>query len=342
MINNRFQPGSLLGKGSFASVFQGLDTHSQFPVAIKQTSKRFRMFFKVESQVLTQLSGKSGFPKLIWQGESNDSYYFVMNLLGPTLTQKIKTEVYSTVDICDMVQQIIKSLKKLHGKSYLHKDIKPENILTGLKNDKKYHLVDFGLAKKYIDLSNNFHMLMRNDAEFKGNLIFCSNNVLAGIEASRRDDVTSVLLIGILMARGGLPWTKDTQSVEMMIKSRSMVGLEDLMKGVPYELTQCYSYCLSLGFYQKPDYKYMIQLLGQCKNFYLQDRTEVIMVRSKKHKKKTARISIIRSKTEVNGIIEYPGACSTIKVQAPDFSNTLRKQINQMRKIDQEETLIDF
>ena len=144
------------------------------------------------------------------------------------------------------------------------------------------------------------------------------------------------------MARGGLPWTKDTQSVEMMIKSRSMVGLEDLMKGVPYELTQCYSYCLSLGFYQKPDYKYMIQLLGQCKNFYLQDRTEVIMVRSKKHKKKTARISIIRSKTEVNGIIEYPGACSTIKVQAPDFSNTLRKQINQMRKIDQEETLIDF
>ena len=328
MISNRFQPGNLLGKGSFASVYQGVDTQTQFPVAIKQTSKRFRMLFKIELQVLTQLSGKSGFPKLICQ--------------GPTLTHKIKNEDYSTVDICDMVQQLIKILKKLHGKSYLHKDIKPENVLTGLKNNKKYHLVDFGLAKKYIDLSNNFHMLMRNNAKFKGNLIFCSNNVLAGIEASRRDDVTSVLLIAILMARRGLPWTKDTLSVEMMIKSRSVVGLEELMRGVPYELAQYYSYSLSLGFYQKPDYKYMIQLLGQCKNFCLQERTEVIMVRSKKHKRKTVKISMTRSKTEVDGIDEYTGTCSTIKVQAPDFSNTLRKQINQMKKTGQEETLIDY
>jgi hypothetical protein len=185
-------------------------------------------------------------------------------------------------------------------------------------------------------------MMIKNDLEFKGNLIFCSNNVLTGIEASRRDDVVSVLLIAILIARRGLPWTKDTQSVETMIKSRSKVGLAELMKGVPYEIAECYSYCLSLGFYQEPDYKYLIQLIGRCKNFYLQERTEVITVRTKKIKKKIERISVVRSKSEVNGVEEYFGACSTIKVEAPDFSKTLRKQLNQLRKIDQEETLIDL
>ena len=342
MINNRFQLGKLLGKGSFASVYQGLDTECQTQVAVKKTPKRFRSIFKIESQVLTQLSGKSGFPKLISQGESNDSFYVVMNLLGSTLTSRINSEVYSTVDICDMIQQLLKILKTLHSSSYLHKDIKPENILTGLKNHKKYHLVDFGLAKKYIDQSNNFHMLIKNDLEFKGNLIFCSNNVLTGVEASRRDDVISVFLIAVLVARRGLPWTKDTQSVETMIRSRSKVGLGELMKGVPCEIVEGYSYCLSLGFYQQPDYSYLIQLIGQCKNFYLQERTEIISVRSKKLKKKIERISIVRSKSEVNEVEEYFGACSTIKVEAPDFSKTLRKQLNLMRKADQEETLIKF
>jgi serine/threonine protein kinase len=339
MIGCRFLIENLIGQGSFASVYQGTDSKTGSPVAIKQCSKRFKSLFKLECEVLSQLSGKPGFPKLLWQGESEDSFFIVMKLLGAPLSRKVTSDFYTTVDTCNFAQQLLKILEKLHESCFLHKDIKPENIVTGRKNDKKFHLIDFGLAKKYFDKSNNFHMMQKTGVHFKGNLIFCSDNVLTGIEASRRDDVISVLLICICMARRGLPWSRDTQSVESMVTKRQAVSFASLVKGVPFEISQCYEYALSLGFYQKPDYLYMINLLAQCKNFYLQDRTEEIRVRSKKVKKGIKRVSVLRCKTQVQGVDQLLSACSTIKMQAPDFSNDLRKKINLMRRVDREETL---
>jgi serine/threonine protein kinase len=51
---------------------------------------------------------------------------------------------------------MISNLEALHKSGFIHCDIKPENILLGSKNRYKLEssqivLIDFGLAKSYLD-----------------------------------------------------------------------------------------------------------------------------------------------------------------------------------------------
>jgi serine/threonine protein kinase len=43
-------------------------------------------------------------------------------------------------------------LEYLHFKQYVHRDLKPKNILIGSPSkENKLYLIDFGLVKKYVD-----------------------------------------------------------------------------------------------------------------------------------------------------------------------------------------------
>ena len=47
--------------------------------------------------------------------------------------------------------QLIDRIEFMHSRHFLHRDMKPDNLLLGiLKNQHIVYLVDMGLAKKYI------------------------------------------------------------------------------------------------------------------------------------------------------------------------------------------------
>lgn len=368
IINNRYQADSMIGRGSFSSVYSGKDLQNSKPVAIKLCKKQFKSFFKLEAEALSKVSGKKGFPKLIDYGEADQQCFLVMSLHGPTLTSKLVAEPYSLLEACEFGEQLIKTLKRLHDNSYIHRDIKPENIVlenhkkklpkkpskiskkrqtdlncseitensSKLKqpDQKRYCLIDFGLAKKFWDSSNNCHIPMKTDSHFKGNLIFCSNNALSGIEHSRRDDLVSLCLILVFIVNRGLPWMLYTNSIEEMIGVRCSVNFSDVLQGIVSEFRELYNYANSLGFYQKPDYRYMFGLIRKVKCSQIIYKSEIVNIERKKRRhEKIRRTVVIKSKTEVGNNNLFLSSCSTIKVEAPDFSKDMMNKIRVLRDL---------
>jgi len=59
----------------------------------------------------------------------------------------------------------ISRIEYVHSKSFIHRDIKPDNFLMGLgKRANQVYIIDFGLAKKYRDPKTHLHIPYRRGA----------------------------------------------------------------------------------------------------------------------------------------------------------------------------------
>ena len=136
----------------------------------------------------------------------------------------------------------------MHNKSYIHRDIKPQNFVFGKGDNKNIlYLIDYGLSKKYIDSKTGKHIKCRNKDKLIGTLKFNSSNALIGLELSRRDDLESLCyLISYLINGGQLPWNKliniknKQQKYKEIYKMKKNISSEVLMgKGGTILMLRC-------------------------------------------------------------------------------------------------------
>ena len=93
----------------------------------------------------------------------------------------------------------------MHKIGFLHLDIKPDNVLIGLKDKTKLCLIDFGISEKFLDNENQ--LIPRTDREhISGTLTFVSKFALEFKSQSRRDDLICMMYMIILFVNGNLPW----------------------------------------------------------------------------------------------------------------------------------------
>ncbi len=97
----------------------------------------------------------------------------------------------------------------MHSKNFVHRDMKPENILIGQgKKANIVHLIDFGLSKRFISPCTGKHVPLTQKNGCVGTIRFLSQNAHSGFEHARRDDMESLGLILIyFMQKGKLPWS---------------------------------------------------------------------------------------------------------------------------------------
>lgn len=79
-----------------------------------------------------------GIPRLKWFGTEGDYNILVIELLGPSLEDLFNFcgKKFSLKTVLQLAVQMISRLEALHSRSYIHRDLKPDNFLMGKSNQK--------------------------------------------------------------------------------------------------------------------------------------------------------------------------------------------------------------
>ncbi|CAH2069677.1 unnamed protein product [Thlaspi arvense] len=265
-VGNKFRMGRKIGSGSFGEIYLGTNIQTNEEVAIKLESvKTKHPQLLYESKLYRILQGGTGVPNVKWFGVEGDYNVLVMDLLGPSLEDLFNfcSRKLSLKSVLMLADQMINRVEFCHSKSFLHRDLKPDNFLMGLgRRANQVYIIDFGLAKKYRDNTTHQHIPYRENKNLTGTARYASMNTHLGIEQSRRDDLESLGYILMYFLKGSLPWqglkagTKK-QKYERISEKKVSTSIESLCRGYPSEFASYFHYCRSLRFDDKPDYGYL-------------------------------------------------------------------------------------
>jgi len=258
-----------IGSGSFGDIYLGINITNGEEVAVKLEQMKARHpQLLYESKVYKILQGGVGVSHIRWFGQEQSYNILVMDLLGPSLEDLFNfcSRRFTMKTVLMLADQMIGRIEYVHNKSFIHRDIKPDNFLMGIgRHCNKLFLIDFGLAKKYREMRSRTHIPYREDKNLTGTARYASINAHLGIEQSRRDDMESLGYVLMYFNRGCLPWqglkaATKKQKYEKISEKKMSTAVETLTKGFPAEFAMYLNYCRGLRFDEPPDYMYLRQL----------------------------------------------------------------------------------
>ena len=209
LIKGRYRVGRRLGEGGMAIVYLGHDLLLGRDVAIKTPRPQFsadpgfRARFEREARAAASLSH----PNIIDVydvGEDDGTPFIVMELVrGQSLKEIIAADApFHPDDVAELLEQIGGALDYAHARGYVHRDIKPGNIL--IDEHGRARLVDFGIAKGLADGD------LTEAGASLGTVGYLSPEQAAGLMATPASDVYSAGVVAFEMLTGELPFAAET------------------------------------------------------------------------------------------------------------------------------------
>lgn len=193
----------LINSGAMGQVYLATQEALERPVAIKviapslSIDATFRQRFLKEGKIIAQLRH----PHIVTIhdiGECLNQYYMVMEYIeGGTLKERIQKGL-SPKQAVNILRQIASALGYAHRQGFIHRDVKPANIL--FRDDDNAVLSDFGIAKAHED---DVHLTATGLAV--GTVLYMSPEQAQGKALDGRSDLYSLGLLFFEMLAGFRP-----------------------------------------------------------------------------------------------------------------------------------------
>ncbi len=201
-----------LGVGGQATVYLAIQQGFDREVALKVMSPAlaadptFGERFIREAKIVAKLS-HSRIVTVYDVGESGSFYYLAMEYMRG---QELKTQIAAgmkTKEALVIIAKLAQALHFAHGKGYIHRDVKSENIL--FDEDGQPVLTDFGIAK-----ASNSSTQMTQTGKLIGTPEYMSPEQCRGKQLDGRSDLYSLGIILYEMLTRKVPFTgEDSVSV---------------------------------------------------------------------------------------------------------------------------------
>ena len=317
LIFDRYKLLKKLGAGSFGSIYSA--EYEQKLYAIKLEEKKYgHNLLEHEAYIMSHLKSPA-LPEVKAFGYSTIHNILVMELMGKSLEdifESFPTKKFSIRCVCNIGFQMIEILEYIHNKHIIHRDIKPDNFVTGLNEKRKYiYILDFGLSKKFRSSKTLKHYPVIKSKNLTGTARYASINALNGLTQSRRDDLEAVGYVIMYFLRGRLPWQgipvkNKEERYKKIMEKKIATSAEELCRGFPKQFTDYINYTRGLQYEQDPDYDYLKNLFITTLNnegfnidcYYDWDKQTIQYSRNFMNNKNISSVSVNSNPTQQFGL----------------------------------------
>ena len=209
---NGYLVGPQIGDGGMGEVYQAYAPGTNEKVAVKVLRGEFsgdieyQQRFVREIRLMQALQHEHIIPILDY-GTTTDQIYYVMKFInGPTLDRVMKNRTFTPVDLWYVLNPIASGLHHGHTKGIVHRDVKPGNIIVERigREGSKVYLMDFGLGKRPgVDSNLTAQDVMVGTPEYMS-----PEAVMGREELDYQTDVYSLAVMTYELSLGVLPIQK--------------------------------------------------------------------------------------------------------------------------------------
>lgn len=210
VIADRYELGTVLGRGGMGEVRDGLDRRLGRPVAVKLLRRdmaadpELRRRFEAEAKAAAGLAH----PNVVAvhdTGEQDGVPYIVMErLAGRTVADDVAEGPLEAARVARLAREVLAALDVAHRAGVVHRDIKPGNLL--LTPDSSVKVGDFGIAKAAETQPSD----LTATGQVIGTPAYLAPERLEGKPATARSDLYSLGVVLYEALSGAKPYWGDT------------------------------------------------------------------------------------------------------------------------------------
>lgn len=237
VLEGRYQITGQIAQGGMASVYEALDRRLDRAVAVKimhppyANDQTFVDRFIREAKSAARL----GHPNIVAvydQGRENTITYLVMEKVdGHTLREVLSDHGRLTpAEAIGVVEPVLQALAVAHDAGFVHRDVKPENVLISTTGMVK--VADFGLARAFAAAKSS-----TTRGVVMGTVAYVSPEQIMQGEADPRSDVYAAGILLYEMLTGEAPFTGDSAvNIAFQHVHHDMPAANEKVKNLPAPL----------------------------------------------------------------------------------------------------------